>query len=265
MYDQFSFRNVVAVSLMFFMSVISGCEFGKGTAHQENNQPNKNETAKSEEKNKSTNAKEQKGVLVDYRKEINLTAPRLTEQTTKKIVQAVFGQNYTGNDVAINSMTTGAFTAAGENETVYLLQRGGARAADPNSMDTVVLALFKGDNLQGRFNLKDANFIIDKIDLNGDGINELLLQGSFYNTGELVAWATLGELKDGKWRTIKEFKDMEDNSCDGGMQNAEIKAGVVFYGDRQSDGFPLFDVKYYRAKCTSKGKPDIGNFTEISG
>lgn len=265
MYGQFSVRNVAAVSLMFFMSIISGCEFGKGTAHQENNQPNKSDTAKTEEKNKGTNAKEQKGILVDYRKEINLTAPRLTEQTTKKIVQAVFGQNYTGNDVAINSIATGAFSAAGENETVYLLQRGGARAADPNSMDAVVLAVFKADKLQGRFNVKDANFIIDKTDLNSDGVNELLLQGSFYNMGELVAWATLIEIKDGKWHAIKEFKDLEDNSCDGGMQNAEIKAGVVFYGNKQSDGFPVFDVKYYRAKCSSKGKPDIGSFTEISG
>ena len=189
-------------------------------------------------------------ILIDYRREQSETnAAHLSQPRQQEILRAVYGAKAAESNLIINSAAQGAFTKAGAKETVYLIQSGGPAAIDPNSLKKVTLAVFGEDNrLVAKINTSDHNFIVGYPDANGDGINELLLEGSFYNMGISLAWVELVELTGGQLRVVKDFGKISENPCDGDDEKDAI-AGVVSYAPAAGPAWPDFKVDFYKAHC----------------
>lgn len=193
-------------------------------------------------------------VLIDYRSELNLDEPKLQPQEQQRILKAVYGTDFQSRNPVINSARQGSFTAPKVKETVYLTQKGGPVALDPESLKGTTLAVFNGNRLVTRLDATEFNFILRLSDLNQDGVNELLLQGSSYNMGTLVSWARLVELKDGRLQVVKDFGRLEQETCGSGDGSGEIVAGIVRHTLPAQGKWPEFSIKYYRAPCPSESE-----------
>jgi hypothetical protein len=210
----------------------------------------------------STGAEPASGVLIDYRKERpNHKAPPLEAGLRRRIIQAAYGARAAPDDYSINSHSSGSFTAQGAREKVYLVQRGGPVASDPNGAQDLALVVFDtSDQFVARFRTSDFNFIIATSDTNGDGVNELLLEGSFYNMGTLGSSARLVELKSKQLRLIETFEGTYENPCDADSASQITAAAITYAADGDAKP-PTFKVDLYRAPCPARGgEPNFGSF-----
>lgn len=228
-------------------------EAGNANASQQNStQTVVTQTSETQPNQQSTPTTRQgRLVLIDYRRERDETnPPKLSKQREQEILRAVYGAKAAQDNLTINSTTQGAFTRAGAKETVYLIQPGGPAALDPNSLEKITLAVFGEDNrLVAKINTSNHNFIVGHADANGDQINELLLEGGFYNMGTLLNWVELVELTGGSLHVVKDFGKIFENPCDGDSEKDAI-AGVISYEPAAAgQAWPDFRVDFYKAHC----------------
>jgi hypothetical protein len=210
----------------------------------------------------SSGAERGGGVLIDYRKQNSgHKAPTPNARLRRRIIQAVYGASAAPNDYSFNSYSKGSFTAQGARETVYLIQRGWPVAADPNgAQDLALVVVGASDQIVAKFKTSDFNFIIAKSDTDGDGVNELLLEGSFFNMGTLGSSARLVELKSKQLRLIETFEGVYENSCDADRAS-QITAAAISYAPVGDGKPPTFQVAFYRAPCPARGgEPPFDSF-----
>jgi len=205
---------------------------------------------------------EDDGVLIDFRSELAFDTPDISPAKKRAILKVVYGSDK-ADGIEINSIVDGSFTQPSVKETAYLLQVGGARAAEPASLEKTMLAVFQGDNLMAKFDVKNYNFILRTSDTDKDGLEELLLSGSNYQMGESTTWAKLVEIEDKQLRDVKNFSTVLKDSCENPTaQNREIKAALIKYDAQNASQIVS---SYYRAACPAKkdGKlyPDIFKLT----
>ena len=187
--------------------------------------------------------------LVDLRVLPVPAPPSLSADRSARIVADVFGASYSGTPVAVNSLAHGSFTTASTPQTAYVLQRGGPRAAHPDTSGTVVLALYTGDDLYGRFNLHDGNFIASTPDVDADGVNEILLRDDAYHMGTVVTSLALISLAGADQQRIWRFDRARVDTCGQTRTPPTIEAVVVTYRLADSDRWPVFDVARHQVPC----------------
>lgn len=201
--------------------------------------------------------------LVDYRNERpDNKPPTLEEGLLRRIVETAYGAKAAAPaDYSINSSVRGSFTQQGASETVYLIQRGGPVAADPNGAQDLALVVFDADGQPvATFKTADFNFIVVTSDTDEDGTHELLLEGSFFNMGTLGTSARLVELKSKQLRVIKTFEGVYENPCEGDPDSHITAASITFSAGGGQEP-PIFKVSHYHAPCPARGgKPSFESF-----
>lgn len=203
-------------------------------------------------------------VLFDYRKDKAFPRPELSPEELRKIFVAVYGEGFEKYEPLIRSAAEGAFTKAGTRQTAYLIQpnNAGDTTTDAEPAPEAQLAIFEGDQLAARLNIGGDNFlrranhyanILRLSDLNGDGINELLLGASYFNRGINLSWARLVEIGDGRLKLIKDFGVIDEDTCDS-EREARITSGVIrrtTAGGKSAP--PRFKIDFYRGPCPPGG------------
>ena len=219
-------------------------------------------------------------VLYDFRKERGDNPPKLTPEAEQKILSAVFSSYFKSDEgcrgvetpvaedgdhlaaarkaghitPGVVSMATGSFTAAGQQQTAYIISVWECNASHADNNGTKRLAVFSGQKLVADVDTDFKKEILRTLDLNGDGVNELLLSGGDMNQGITVEVAALVELHDGKLRVIKDFEKTEENSCESGLSDSNATASVISYTPTAKGKMPVFHVDNYRAKCLPDDK-----------
>jgi hypothetical protein len=212
-------------------------------------------------------------VLYDFRKQMGGGSPKLAPATERSVLSAVFSSYLkSANDCkevetpvnddylaaarkagqivpGVVSMATGSFTAAGQKETAYIISVDECNASHADNYGTKRLVVFSGQKLVADVDTDFKREILRTFDLNGDGVNELLLSGGDMNQGITVGVAALVELHDGKLRVIKDFEKTEENSCESGFSDSNAMASVISYNPAAKGKMPDFHVDNYRAKC----------------
>ena len=97
---------------------------------------------------------------------------------------------------------------------------------------------------------KPGGSIALKTDLNGDGIDELLMTGGDMNQGELVETAALLSFQNGRMRVIQDFGTVVDDTCATATPGSTTKAAVLTYTNAAPGQMPKIKADNYVAGCT---------------
>jgi hypothetical protein len=162
-------------------------------------------------------------------------------------------------EIAINSAVSGAFSKRGARETAYLLQQ---RATEP--MDTLI-AILSGDRVVAAVPAPGSNAIVNAPDVDGDGVDELLLDGSVQTFGVLVTTARLVRLSGKELKTVHDFGGVYEGGCVNG-QSFGIRAGVLHAAPPGRDGKRAFRIDVFGASCRPDGRqPAVEEFKPLPG
>ncbi|MBZ5569249.1 MAG: hypothetical protein LAN64_15535 [Acidobacteriia bacterium] len=217
-----------------------------------------------------------KKVFYDFRSPDPATDSKLDAVTTRKILSAVFPAylsamrackagaeaNQPGQIVpTIRGAAKGSFTAAGLQQTVYLIDVGEC-SRDP-VFSTRRLAVFSAGTLTTNVEAPMGAGILRSYDLNGDGKNEVLLQDGHTGQGELIEIAKLVEFDKDKLVIVEDFGQIYDDTCDTDLPSKSIGASVVYHLPPPAGQKARFTVELYRAPCPAKGDPP--QWSRVSG
>ena len=228
---------------------------------------------------------EQQQVLYDFRRPPQNKQPVLTPVERRRILSAVFSSYLkSANDCKsvdessddylaaarkagqivpdVVSMATGSFTASGERQMAYIISVSECNASHADNFGTKRLAVFSGEKLVADVDTDFQRRILRTLDLNNDGVNELLLVGGDMNQGIAVDVASLVDFHEGQLRTIKDFKMIKEDACESGSSDSNVRASVIYYTPAAKGQMPEFRVENYRARCLSNGT--LGKWTFLS-
>src|ERR1051326_6197666 len=211
--------------------------------------------------------------LFDFRKDDAHASPKVSAATQREVLSKVFRRylsdakrcaaNFNAGDdylagarragqivPQIAEMATGSFTAAGQNETVYVIFVNECNASHADNFGSKLVAIFSGPKLVADMDVEFRGRLALKTDLNGDGIDELLMTGGDMNQGELVETAALLSFQNGRMRVIQDFGTVVDDTCATSMPGSTTKAAVLPYTNAAPGQMPKIKADNYLAGCT---------------
>ncbi len=152
----------------------------------------------------------------------------------------------------------GSFTEAGTSESLYLIavkECGDfSRAAGEG---TTQIAIFRDKRLIASLNGFYGDVAAVR-DVDGDGIDELLMVGSGFGQGELSMTAELLSFSGGREHLVHDFDVIYDNSCPG-LSGRSIEAAVITYEAASRGHSPNFFTYIYRSRCLNR-EPGLKDF-----
>jgi len=213
--------------------------------------------------------------LFDFRIDRKFKPPSIPLRTQKEVLSKVFRKYLTdekqcssnfnassSNDPlkaardagqivpSIVDTATGSFTAPGQaQQTVYVISVSECNASHADNFGTKRVAIFSGQRLVADVDDNFNSSIVRKTDLNGDGVNELLMTGGDMNQGVAFETATLLEFRNGRMRVIEDFGGVSEDSCASGLPSSGIKASVISIKAAGLGDMPKFKMDNYRANC----------------
>jgi hypothetical protein len=128
---------------------------------------------------------------------LNLEAARLAGDFAPRAVEVV----------------DGAFTKTGAKQRAYLVHNAECGATHADNLGTATLAVFDGEQVAARANLPGGASIARVLDLEGDGVSELLVTFGFSNMGQYVESASLQRFDGERLVELRDFGQVESSSC----------------------------------------------------
>lgn len=211
-------------------------------------------------------------VLYDFRNERTDPPPKISAATQRDVLSKVFrryltnvnrcqenfdaGESFLAGarragqivpDVA--DVVTGSFTAAGQNETAYLIYVNECNASHADNFGSKRLAIFSGPRLVADIDLDFKSSVVAKTDLDLDGINELLMTSGDMAQGVVIELAALLSFQNGRMRVIQNFDIVLNDDCASLRPTAARKAAVLSYANATLGQIPKIRVDYYAAGC----------------
>lgn len=212
-------------------------------------------------------------VLFDFRPDHVNTQSRITAATQRDVLSKVFrryltdankckanfdagadflaGARRAGQIVPqVAEAVTGSFTAAGQNETAYVIFVNECNASHADNFGSKRVAIFAGPRLVADMDVDFRGSVASKTDLNGDGIDELLMTSGDMAQGELIEMAALLSFQNGRMRVIQDFGTVVDDSCATAMPGSTTKAAVLTIMNAAPGQMPKIKADNYVAGCT---------------
>lgn len=150
---------------------------------------------------------------------------------------------------AITDMATGSFTAAGQTQTAYVIEVSECNASHADNFGTKRVAIFSGQQLIADVDADFMRNIVRNTDLNGDGINELLMTSGDMAQGTLIEMATLVSFQNGRRSVLQEFGTVVEDSCASGFPDSSSKASVLYIPAFAPGLMPKLIQENYVASC----------------
>jgi hypothetical protein len=213
-------------------------------------------------------------VLLDFRADKNATTARIPAATQRNVLSKLFRRYLTDPDKcssqfdagnaadplaaarkagqivpSIVDMATGSFTAAGQVQTLYVISVGECNASHADNYGTKRVVIFSGQQLVANVDAEFKSGIARKTDLNGDGIDELVMMSSDMGQGTLITMAVLVSFQNGTFRVIEDFGTVVEDSCGSGFPGSSSKASVLYTANAAPGNMPKLTMDNYAASC----------------
>lgn len=225
----------------------------------------------------STPTRKPKRVLVDFRLGQNGTTPSIAPATQKLVLSKVFPKYLTddskcsrdfeprGDDrlksardagqfaPSIVDVATGSFTAPNRTETAYVISVNECNASHADAYGSKRVAIFNGQELVADVDSDFKSHVVRKTDLDGNGINELLLGSSDISQGTVTEMVSLVDFQNGRKRIIDDLGTVSEDSCASGLPGSSSRASVISISDAPPGTMPGLRMDNYQASCR-KGK-----------
>jgi hypothetical protein len=221
-----------------------------------------------------TGLRKDRQLLVDFRNDHASTPFKITQTAERTVLSKLFRKYLTdqnqckadfdasnGDDrlgaarkagqivPSISAMATGSFTAAGQTQTVYVISVNECNATHADNFGTKRVAIFSGQQLVADIDSDFMREIVRKTDLNGDGIDELLMISGDMAQGTLIEMATLVSFQNGTRRVLQEFGTVVEDSCASGFRGSNSKASVLYVPTGTPGMMPKIIQDNFVASC----------------
>jgi len=210
-----------------------------------------------------------KQILHDFRVDSAVTAAGIPSATQRLVLSIVFRKYLTDANKcnprfegdleaarragqiapSIIDSTTGSFTAKGQTQTAYVISVAECNASHADNFGSDRLAIFNGRQLVADVDLDFKSSIVRKTDLDGDGIDELLMTSGYMNQGTLTQSAALLSFQDGKIQVVADFETVNEDSCASGFPASNSNASVISIGAATPGKMPKLQQDNYAAGC----------------
>ncbi|EDX73395.1 hypothetical protein MC7420_1191 [Coleofasciculus chthonoplastes PCC 7420] len=194
----------------------------------------------------------QPSILLDYRNEdFNAeSSPQLPANTENLVIS----QMVRNTDQACNGELSptvidyarGSFTDAQADQVVYLVSLGDS--CHPRFQSTIRIGVAYSGQVVTYGDVTGYSNIQKISDVNGDGINEILLDGSGMGQGYFVTYAKLVEIKPKGLLTLKDFEQVYSDNL-GTLNPKLYKIASVISVNQGSQNQTVFSRKNYLARC----------------
>ena len=213
-------------------------------------------------------------VLLDFRKERQTPPPKISAATERNVLSKMFrryltdqsrcNQNFdAGNNSdhlaaarkageivpSIFDIATGSFTAAGQQQTLYLVSVSECNASHADAFGTKRVAIFNGQQLVADLDVNFKDNVEIKTDLDGDGIDELLLSSADTHQGVVEQMATLLSFKNRNVQVVHDFGLVVEDACASLMPGSASKASVLYATAGAPGTMPTFTMENYQTGC----------------
>jgi hypothetical protein len=213
-------------------------------------------------------------LLFDFRKEQPANSFRISAAQQRSVLSKVFRKYLTDQDKcksnfalsdsndylaaarkagqivpSIIDMTTGSFTAAGQTQTAYVISVSECNASHADNFGTKRIAIFSGQQLVADMDADFMGSIVRKTDLDGNGIDELLMISSDMAQGTVTEMATLASFENGRRHVIHDFATVVLDSCASEAPGSDSKAAVIYTSAFAPGLKPTFTQENYVANC----------------
>ncbi|PYS67453.1 MAG: hypothetical protein DMF69_22980 [Acidobacteria bacterium] len=223
-----------------------------------------------------------KQILHDFRVDSSTSPTKIPSATQRLVLAKVFRKYLTDankcnprfeGDLAaarnagqiapsVIDSTTGSFTATGQTQTAYVISVAECNASHADNFGSDRLAIFNGQQLVANIDLDFKSSIVRKTDLDGDGIDELLMTSGYMNQGTLTESAALLSFQNGKMQVVADFETVTEDSCASGFPGSTAQASVISIVAAMPGKMPKLQQDNYAAGCSktkrwkfvSKGK-----------
>ncbi len=215
-----------------------------------------------------------KPILFDFRVDRTSAPPRIPLGTQKTVLSKVFRKYLTDEDKcnpqfnansstdplkaarnsgqivpAIVDVASGSFTAPGRPETAYVISVSECNASHADNFGSKRVAIFSGEQLIADVDVDFRSSIVRKTDLNGDGVDEVLMASGDTNQGTITEMTALLDFQGGRLRVIEDFGTVTEDSCASGLPGSSSKASVLSMSDIVPGKMPRLRIDNYVANC----------------
>ena len=215
-----------------------------------------------------------KQILFDFRTTRNSSGPRVTPAIQRMVIAKVFRRYLTDESQcnpnfdasgatdrlkaarnagqivpSIFDSATGSFTSPGQSQTLYVIGVSECNASHAENFGTKRVVIFSGQQLVADMDADFRSGIVKKTDLNGDGIDELLMTTGDMNQGNLIEIASLVDFPRGRLHLVQDFGTVVDDSCGSGSQGSASKASVLSILPAGPGDMPKIRIENYSASC----------------
>jgi hypothetical protein len=213
-------------------------------------------------------------LLADVRKDEQINNVKIPAATQRLVLSKVFRRYLTDQDKcrsdfagsngddylaaarkagqivpSIIDVTTGSFTAAGQSQIAYVISVSECNASHADNFGTKRIAIFSGPQLVADVDADFMGIIVRKTDLDGNGIDELLMISSDMAQGTITEMATLASFENGRRRVIHDFGTVVEDSCASEAPGSDSKASVLYTSAFAPGLKPTLTQENYVASC----------------
>jgi len=237
----------------------------------------------SETSTPNSSAEGQKQLLFDFRTE-PLSGSKVPPDVEKKIFDKIFTKYLTSDNACphnlqknleqkrqaglmvpgIVSEVKGSFTGPGLDQTAYLIWVSECDASHAEDYGSKRLVVMSGDQVVLNAETNAAS-ILKTLDLNQDGVNELLLTRGWSGQGLILQYADIVQAQGATLKTLKDFKMVAVDSCLAD-QNKTVRAAALYANVKGKGQSPQFSQENFQAACTKEGsKPMFKSYQGAVG
>src|ERR1043166_2333043 len=213
-------------------------------------------------------------LLFDFRKDQPASTFRMSVAQQRAVLSKVFRRyltdqdkcksDFTGSDStdylaaarkagqivsAISDTATGSFTATGQTQTAYVISVSECNASHADYFGTKRIAIFSGSQLVADVDADFMSTIVRKTDLDGNGIDELLMVSGDMAQGTITQMATLAKFENGRRRGIHDFGTVVLASCASEAPGSDSRAAVLYTSAFAPGLKPTFTQENFIASC----------------